>query len=192
VNIVALKWPWSKKDAHRDDPYWDFFIRTPPADLTNTVTELIRNAPAGNIFPTKADIHTPEITSQHVKDLAQYLGAKWTGIAQLERNDARHADGHPFAVLCAVQAEYDPRLAPGIGGQVPVQNALFITFVLSAWIRELGFRASVESHWETAALAAQAALGRLNTEGRLVTPQFGTKVYIADAICTDLPLIADG
>jgi epoxyqueuosine reductase QueG len=75
---------------------------------------------------------------------------------------------------------------------VPVQNALFITFVLSAWIRELGFRASVESHWETAALAAQAGLGRLNTEGRLVTPQFGTKVYIADAICTDLPLIADG
>jgi epoxyqueuosine reductase QueG len=91
-----------------------------------------------------------------------------------------------------VRAEYDPRVSPGIGGQVPVQNGLFITFVLSAWIRELGFRADVESQLEAKTLAAQAGLGRLDAEGRLVTPQFGTKVYIADAICTDLPLIADG
>jgi len=192
VSIVALKWPWSKRDVHGDDPYWDFFIKTPPADLTNTVTELIRNAPAGNIFPTKADIHTPEITSQHVKDMAQYFGAEWTGIAKLESHGAHHPDGYPFAVLCAVRAEYDPRISSGIGGQVPVQNGLFITFVLSAWIRELGFRAHVESQLEAKRLAAQAGLGRLDAEGRLVTPQFGAKVYIADAICTDLPLLADG
>jgi len=192
VSIVARKWPWSKKDEHRDDPYWDFFIKTPPADLTNTVTELIRNAPAGNVFPTKTDIHTPEIMSQHVKDMARYFGAEWTGIAKLESHDDQHPDGYPFAVLCAVRAEYEPRVSPGIGGQVPVQNGLFITFVLSAWIRELGFRARVESQWEAKTLAAQAGLGRLDAEGRLVTPQFGTKVYIADAICTDLPLIADG
>jgi hypothetical protein len=189
---VARKFPWSRKDVHGDDPYWDFFINTPPADLSNTVTELIRNAPAGNIFPTQADIHTPEITSQHVKELARYLGAALVGIAQLESNNTHHADGYPFAVLCAVRAEYDPRLSPGIGGQVPVQNGLFITFVLSAWIRELGFRASVASHLGAARLAAQAGLGTLNAEGRLVTPQFGAKVYIADAICTDLPLVADG
>jgi hypothetical protein len=192
VSIVARKWPWSKKDVHRDDPYWDFFIKTPPADLTNTVTDLIRNAPAGNVFPTKADIHTPEIMSQHVKEMARYFGAEWTGIAKLESHDAPHPEGHPFAVLCAVRAEYDPRVAPGIGGQVPVQNGLFITFVLSAWIRELGFCASVESQLEAKTLAAQAGLGKLDAEGRLITPQFGTKVYVADAICTDLPLIADG
>jgi hypothetical protein len=192
VSIVARKWPWSKKDVHGDDPYWDFFINTPPADLTNTVTDLIRNAPAGNIFPTKADIHTPEITSQHVKDMARYFGSEWTGIATLEHSGADHPDALPFAVLCAVQAEYDPRVSPGIGGQMPVQNGLFITFVLSAWIRELGFRADVESQLEAAKLAAQAGLGRLDAEGRLVTPQFGTKVYVADAICTDLPLVADG
>jgi hypothetical protein len=161
-------------------------------DLTNTVTELIRHAPAGNIFPTQADIHTPEITSQHVKDMARYFGAEWTGIATLERHEAHQPDGYLFAVLCAVQAEYDPRVSPGIGGQVPVQNGLFITFVLSAWIRELGFRANIESQLEAETLAAQAGLGRLDAEGRLVTSQFGAKVYVADAICTDLPLIADG
>jgi hypothetical protein len=189
---VARKFPWSRKDLHGNDPYWDFFINTPPADLHNTVTELIRNAPAGNIFPTPADIHTPEITSQHVKDLARYLGAALVGIAQLESNTAHNADGYPFAVLCAVRAEYEPRLSPGIGGQVPVQNGLFITFVLSAWMRELGFRASVAPHLETETLAAQAGLGTLNANGRLVTPQFGVKVYVANAICTDLPLVADG
>jgi len=192
VSVVARKFPWSRKDVHGDDPHWDFFINTPPADLTNTVTELIRNAPAGNIFPTPADIHTPEITAQHVKDLARYFGAELVGIARLETNNAHNPDDYPFAVLCAVRAEYDPRVSPGIGGQVPVQNGLFITFVLSAWIRELGFRTSVVPEMEAETLAAQAGLGTLNAEGRLVTPQSGAKVYIADAICTDLPLAADG
>jgi hypothetical protein len=192
VSVVALKFPWSRKDAHGDDPYWDFFINTPPADLTNTVTELLRNAPAGNVFPTPADIHTPEITAQHVKELARYLGAELVGIARLDTDNANNPDGYPFAVLCAVRAEYDPRVSPGIGGQVPVQNGLFITFVLSAWIRELGFRASVAPDMEAETLAARAGLGALNAEGRLVTPQFGAKVHVADAICTDLPLAADG
>jgi hypothetical protein len=189
---VALKFPWSRKDAHRDDPYWDFFISTPPADLTNTVTELLRYAPTGNVFPTRADIHTPEIMAHHVKEMARYFGAELVGIAKLEASNAHNPDGYPFAVLCAVRAEYDPRVSPGIGGQVPVQNGLFITFVLSAWIRELGFRASVAPHLEAERLAAQAGLGMLNAEGRFATPQFGARVYVADAICTDLPLAADG
>jgi len=192
VSRVAGKFSWSRKDRHDDDPYWDFFIKTPPADLTNTVTELIRNAPAGNVFPTPADIHTPEITAHHLKEMARYFGAELVGIAQLETNSTTNPDGYPFAVLCAVRAEYDPRVSPGIGGQVSVQNGLFITFVLSAWIRELGFRASVAPHLEAETLAAQAGLGTLNAKGRLVTAQFGAKVYIADAICTDLPLAADG
>ena len=192
MSVVTLKFPWSRKDTHADDPYWDFFIKTPPADLTNTVPELIRNAPAGNIFPTPADIHTPEIMAQHVKELARYWGAELVGIARLETHNANNPDDYPFAILCAVRAEYDPHVSQGIGGQVPVQNGLFLTFVLSAWIRELGFRASVAPDMESETLAAQASLGTLNAEGRLVTPQFGTRVYIADAICTDLPLAADG
>ena len=192
MSVVALRFPWSRKDAHRDDPYWDFFLNTPPADLRNTVTELLRNAPAGAVFPTPADIHTPEIMAHHVKELARYCGAELVGIASLESHDANNPDAYLFAILCTVHAEYDPRVSPGIGGQVPVQNGLFITFVLSAWIRELGFRASVVPHLEAATLAAQAGLGTLNAEGRLVTPQFGARVHIADAIGTDLPLAADG
>jgi len=214
---VAFKLPWSGKHSHRDDPYWDFFINKAPADLTNTVTELMRKAPAGNIFPTKAELHTPEITASHVKGMAQYFGAELIGIAKLDLNDALsflpspplrgrgkgegingegvNSEGeraYPFAVICAVHADYDPRTSPGIGGQMPVQNGLFVTFVLSAWIRELGFRATVVRDADTDALAAKAGLGTLNGQGRLVTDKFGAGVYVADAIYTDLPLAADG
>ena len=197
---MALKFPWSGKDSHKDDPFWEFFVNTPPADLTNTVTELIRNAPAGNIFPNKAELHTPEITSSHVKGMAQYFGTELIGIAKLDdlspRSFAPPSNGEgnefPFAILCAVHADYDPRQAKGIGGQMPVQNGLFITFVLSSWIRELGFRATVVRDANVDALAAKAGLGTLNGNGRLVSREFGAEVYVADAIYTDLPLAADG
>jgi len=189
---VAFKLPWSGKDSHRDDPYWDFFINTAPEDLTNTVTELIRKAPAGNIFPTKAELHTPEITASHVKGMAQYFGAELIGVAKLDSDAISNVEKLPFAVVCAVHADYDPRTSPGIGGQMPVQNGLFITFVLSSWIRELGYRASVVHDTNAEALAAQAGLGTLNDQGKLVAGQLGTGVYVADPIYTDLPLAADG
>jgi hypothetical protein len=184
--------PWSGKESHKDDPYWDFFINTPPADVANLVTEMIRKAPDGNVFPTKAELHTPEITSHHVKEMARYFGAEMTGIVKLKHNDATNPETYPFAVICAVRADYDPRQAPGVGGQVPVQNGLFITFVLSAWIRELGYRASAAPDPEAEKLAAAAGLGRLDANGRLVTEKFGTKVHVANIIRTDLPLAPDG
>ncbi len=189
---MNFKLPWSAEDNHKDDPYWDFFVNQAPADRTNTVIELIRNAPAGNIFPTKAELHTPEITASHVKGMAQYFGAELIGVAKLDLNAAANPENLSFAVICAVHADYDPRTSPGIGGQMPVQNGLFITFVLSSWIRELGFRATVVRDDDADALAAKAGLGTLNGQGRLVSREFGTDVYVADAIYTDLPLATDG
>jgi hypothetical protein len=192
LRLGPLKLPWLGKNSHKDDPYWDFFINTPPADLANTVTEMIRNAPEGNVFPTKTELHTPEITSSHVKGMAQYFGAELVGIVRLNPNDTHDGESYPFAVVCAVRADYDPREAPGIGGQVPAQNGLFISFVLSSWIRELGFRASAAPDPDAEKLAAAAGLGTLNKKGRLVTPQFGTNVHVANVVRTDLPLAADG
>jgi hypothetical protein len=232
LRLGPFRLSWLGKDSRKNDPYWDFFINTPPADLANTVTDLIRNAPPGNVFPTKADIHTPEITSSHLKEMARYFGTDLVGIVKLPSNDAPSppdqvrgklsplartgegeakankppsvsplplgkgkGEGHeqlPFAVVCAVRAEYDPRSAHGIGGQVPVQNGLFITFVLSAWIRELGFHATPAQDPDAEKLAETAGLGKLDATGRLVTRQYGTQVYVADIIRTDLPLAADG
>ncbi len=183
--------PWLGKAA-RDDPYWESFINKPFADLANSIPELIRNAPEGNIFPTKADIHTPEITSGHVKELALYLGADLVGIVKLDRKEFDNGEGYSFAVICAVGADVDPGKATGVGGQVPVQNGLFISFVLSAWIRELGFRATAAADPDAERLAAVAGLGTVNSDGRLVTKKFGTRVHVANVIRTDLPLVADG
>ena len=189
--LGPLKIPWPGKAAP-EDPYWDIFMNTPPADSQNAITEIIRRAEEGDIFPAKADLHTPEITSRHVKELAEYLGAQLVGIASLSKGEARNGADYPFAVVCAVRAEHDPRQAPGIGGQVPVQNGLFVTFVLSAWIRELGYRGTISPEPDAVKLAAKAGLGTLDAEGRLVTRKFGTRVHVADVILTDLPVVADG
>jgi hypothetical protein len=124
--------------------------------------------------------------------MAQYFGAEMVGIVKLNSNDAKNGELYPFAVICAVRADYDPREALGVGGQVPVQNGLFISFVLSAWIRELGFRAIAAPDPDAEKLAAAAGLGRLNAKGRLVTEKFGSNVHVANVIRTDLPLAADG
>ena len=175
------------KHTPKNDPYWDFFLNAPPADAANSVVEIIRAAPDGNIFPTRAELHTPEITARHVKEMARYLGADLIGIAPSNPEDPL-----PFAVVCAVRADDDPRTSPGVGGQVPVQNALFVTFVLSAWIRELGFRASSTPDARAEALAARAGLGTLDRDGRLVTRQLGRRVHVGHVILTDLPLAPDG
>lgn len=192
MRVGPLRFPWIAKDSRKNDPYWDFFIHTPPADLANTVTEMIRNAPPGNVFPTKAELHTTEITSSHVKGMAEYFGAEMTGIVKLAMGDVQNGESYPFAIICAVHADYDPREARGIGGQVPVQKGLFITFVLSAWIRELGFRATAAPDPDAEKLAVAAGLGRLDARERLVTEKFGSKVHVANVIRTDLPLAADG
>jgi epoxyqueuosine reductase QueG len=61
--------------------------------------------------------------------------------------------------------------------------------VLSAWIRELGFRASMAPALDAVRLAVAAKLGTLDRSGKLVTADYGTRVHVADVIRTDLPLI---
>ena len=179
---------WPSKHSREDDPYWESFVNAPPADLANSVAEIIRHAPEGNVFPTRTELHTPEITSRHVKGMGRYLGADLVGIAALNSED----EPLPFAVVCAVRADHDPRTSPGVGGQVPVQNGRFVTFVLSAWIRELGFRATSTHDARAEQLAARAGLGTLGAEHRLVTREFGASVHVTDVILTDLPLAPDG
>jgi len=184
---VTIPWLGS---SEKDDPYWESFMKTAPHDVRNFVPDMLKDAPEGNLFPTKADIHTPEITSQHIKELAEFLGSDMTGVAKLSATD-EHGDEYPFAVVFGVKAEVDPREAPGFGGQTPVQNGQYITFVTSAYIRELGFHATAKLECNRERMAVAAGLGTLNAQGRLETPKLGTKVYVADVIFTDLPLAPD-
>ncbi len=191
LRLGPLRFPWPGR-ASAGDPYWDFFVSTPPSDPSNAVTEIIRRAPEGAVFPAKADLHSPEITSRHIKELARYLGADLVGIASLGSPAAESGEGYPFGIVCVVRADYDPRKAAGVGGQAPAQNGLFVTFVLSAYIRELGYRATPSGDADAERLAATAGLGRLNADGRLVAARLGSRAHVAGVIRTDLPLVADG
>jgi hypothetical protein len=189
LRLGPITLPWPGKPA--DDPYWDFFLRTPPHDVQNSAVDLVQRAPEGAVNPAQEMIHSPEINARHIKELATFLGATLTGVAALDPGAPDTPEGYPFAIVNVVRAEHDPREAPGIGGQVPVQNGLYVTFVLSAYVRELGFRATAKLPADGVRLAMAGGLGTIDAQGRLVTPQYGTKVYVADVIFTDLPLAPD-
>jgi len=190
----SLRVPWGRSGAG-DDPYWDAFINRPAADLRNTIPEIVGKAPEGNIFPTQSELHSPNVTSNHVKELAAYLRADLCGIVDLSKQASEVARGYPFVIVTAVRAEYDPYRSPGVGGQTPVQTGQYVTFILAAWIRELGFRGTMKietSREERERLAVAAGLGKLNGDGRFTAPKFGTKIHITDPIFTDLPMEVDG
>jgi hypothetical protein len=194
LRLGPLRLPW-RRSGSDDDPYWDAFINRPPADVRNMITEIVGKAPEGNVFPTRAELHSPDVTASHVKELALYLGTQLVGIVDLGKQDPEIARGYPFAVVCAVRAEDDPYTSPGVGGQAPVQLGQFVTFIVASWIRELGFRGSMKievPRAEREQLAVAAGLGTLNADGRLTVPKYGTRIHVADILFTDLPLVADG
>ena len=190
----SLRVPW-RRPGGGDDPYWDAFINRPPADLRNTIPEIIRNAPEGSIFPTLADLHSPNVTASHVKELGRYLKADQVGIVDLGKQAPEVARGYPFAIVCTVRSEYDPYAHPGVGGQAAVQAGQYVTFILASWIREMGYRGTMKidvPREQREHLAVAAGLGTLNQDGRLTVPKRGTRIHVADIVFTDLPLAADG
>ena len=87
------------------------------------------------------------------------------GIVKLDPTMPDNPDHYPFAVICAVHADYDPRQAPGIGGQVPVQNGLFITLRAERLDQGVGLSRQRGAGCQMpTALAAEAGLGTLNAE----------------------------
>ena len=187
-SLGRLRLPWGRSD---EDPYWDFFMNGDAHDHRNLVAEIIRRAPESSVNPAIAELHTPEVTSSHIREFADVVGADLTGIGGLAGFDSSIHQGYPYAIVCAVRADHDPRTAPGIGGQTPVMNGRFVTFVLSAYIRELGYRATVAADAPADLLAEAAGLGQRDPGGRFVSAKYGGRVYLAEVIRTDLPLSPD-
>jgi hypothetical protein len=174
--------------SHRDDPYWDLFVNRAVADRNNLVNLAMADAPEGNVNPVRADLHTPDITAAHLKEFARYLGADVVGVAAV---DDVGEDPRPFAVICGVKAEYNPAQSPGVGGQAPAVDTQYISFVVSAYIRELGYRATSVIDPDAVRLAARARLGTADRDGLLVAPKLG-RVHVSEIIRTDIPLAVDG
>jgi len=190
VRLGPLRIPWPK--SNDDDPYWQFFLNELPGDRRNSTIDMIRRAPEGAVNPVKAELHSPEITAGHIKEFAVYLKAISCGVVDLSKQSEEIAKGYKYGILCVVPSDVDPRVHEGVGGQAGVQRGLYTTFIVAAYIRELGVRATASPEPDADRLAALAGLGTLNESGLLVVPKYGTKVCVSDMIRTDLPLAADG
>jgi hypothetical protein len=101
-------------------------------------------------------------------------------------------DAYPVAIICAIRSEYDPRTSSGVGGQAAALTCAYVTFNLAAAIREFGYNATRAGEADVEGLAVRAGLGTLDAHGRFVTREFGSRVYLGDAVYTDLPLAVDG
>ena len=168
----------------KDDPYWDAFIHRAPSDPNNSIPHAFKQVQPGGVNPVKTEVHSPNVMSEHVKELAKFYGAELVGIVAL-------GSGGESAIVCVMRSDFDTRTAAGIGGQTPAMKGLFATYTLGAYIRELGYRAD-PGEVDRERLAVAAGLGTLDTAGRLVTARFGKRVHLADVMLTDLPLEPDG
>jgi hypothetical protein len=173
------------------DPLWDHFIYCAPADPKNNLTPALQGAPEGRIYPVKTEVADPHTMSRHIKELGRWFGADLVGIAALQpahlQPGGQSDTQYPFAVVCAIAADYDPKEAKGLGGQLVVQNGAVVNHHLRNYIRELGYHASIGGA-NPFAVAAVAGLGKLDSGGRFVTRRRGAHIHIADAILTDLPV----
>lgn len=183
----------TRRRRRLEQRYWEFFINAPPHDPLNQLPGPIRNAPQGSVNSVKSDTHTPEIMSEHIKEIAGKFGSDQVGIIALDPQGdgpSNVPEQARFAIVCVVSADYDPATSPGIGGQTPVQNGLMISFILAAFLRESGYFATMRtgSASELAELAVRAGLGNVDRHGRLRSARFGTNVWVADVVYTDFPL----
>ena len=178
-----MRWPW-KTSSRSDDPYWEAFIHRPPADLNNLIPHAFKQVTPGGVNPVKTEVHSPNVMSQQVKELAQFYGADLVGIVATDRAPR-------FAIVCVLKSDHDTRQAHGIGGQAPAVKGLFATYTLGCYIRELGYTAD-SSDVDRERLAVAAGLGTLTPDGRLKTSKLGTNTYVAEILLTDLPLEPDG
>lgn len=170
------------------DPYWDAFVNRPLADPANSITEAIRRAPEGRIFPVRSELPEPDRLLQDLDQLVTFLGGSAIGVAKtdpaflLPGDDADGEPGsgeltedHPLTIVCAVHAEHHPGKAKGMAGQHVLHESASVNFSVAAYIRELGYRGTVRPV-DAAAAARAAGL------------EPGRAEYVGDAVLTDLPL----
>ncbi len=176
-----LRWPLRRSR----DPYWDAFVNRPLADPANSITEAIRRAPEGRTFPVRSELPGPARLVDDLGQLTAFLGASALGVARTDTafllpdddtDPARLAGDHPFTVVVAVHAEHHPDRAKGMAGQHVLHESASVNFSLAAYIRELGYRATVRPV-DSAAAANAAGLAP------------GRDEYVGDAVLTDLPLV---
>jgi ferredoxin len=154
--------------------------------------------------------------ARKIKEIARFFGVDVVGICHLDqayvyshRARGRLADGekpgdpihlpHKYAICLGFVGDYDRYMAcnsqiADIEYQMGQKHSIMPTFMLAAYIREMGYPARAHftgmSEVNPLPLAVNAGLGELGRHGLLIHEEYGSRMHLS-TVTTDLPLKAD-
>ncbi len=185
-------------------------------DVHNSLQHIMDAVPMGAVNPEAVPVPDPAAMSRIIKEAALFLGADAVGITHLDqryvyshRARACAAEGeqpgepihlnHKYVICLGYSGDFDRYMTSNseisdaeylrgdVGHTVP-------TFMLAAYIRELGYPARAHYHGRRelnpVPLAVNAGMGELGRHGMLIHEEFGSRLQLA-AVTTDLPLAVD-
>jgi len=182
----------------------------------NSLYDIYRNLPEGKVNPKKIPVTDPERMARNIKEIARFFGADVVGITLLDQayvyshrargNTAagENAGGavdlpHRFAICLGFESDYEKFLTNNSRisdaeyslGNV---NSLQPTFLLAAYIREMGYPARTHGFGRFEVnpipLAVNAGLGELGRHGMLIHEEYGSRLHLS-VVTTDLPMAVD-
>ncbi len=185
-------------------------------DSYNSLYDIYRNLPEGRVNPVKTPVADPERMARNIKEIARFFGADVVGITHLDqayvyshraRGSAAAGEKpgdpidlpHRYAICLGFESDYEKFLTNnsrisdaeyGLGNI----NSLQPTFLLAAYIREMGYPARTHGYGRFEVnpipLAVNAGLGELGRHGMLIHEEYGSRLHLS-VVTTDLPLAVD-
>ncbi len=185
-------------------------------DPGNSLANLMKQVPDGPVNPERTSVPDPGEMAAKIKEIARYFGADVAGISHLDqlyvyshRSRGSAAEGakpgdpihlpHKYAICLGFAGDYDRYMT--CNSQIAdieyargQKTAAVPTFLLAAYIRQMGYPARAHSHgrWEVnpIPLAINAGLGELGRNGLLVHEEYGPRLHLT-VVTTDLPMTVD-
>jgi ferredoxin len=182
----------------------------------NSLYDIYKSLPEGKVNPNKIPVTDPARMARNIKEIARFFGADAVGITDLDqayvyshRARGNPASGekngdpidlpHRYAICLGFESDYEKFLTNnsrisdaeyGLGNIHSLQP----TFLLAAYIREMGYPARTHGYGRFEVnpipLAVNAGLGELGRHGMLIHEDFGSRLHLA-VVTTDLPLAVD-
>jgi ferredoxin len=206
---------WRKERAGVD-AFARTFGRGGNADPKNSIQDVMSQVSEGAVNSDRIPVSDPDTMAGNIKEVARFFGADVVGICRLDQNyvyshragnspanGAKAGDPihlpHQYAICLGFAGDYDRYLAcnsriADAEYQIGQKSTMVPTFMLAAYIREMGYpaRAHCHSGYEVnpIPLAVNAGLGELGRHGMLIHEEYGARLHLA-VVTTDLPLSVD-
>ena len=193
---------WRKTRAGQD-PFRRIF-GVGGGDPKNCLQYIMKQAPEGGVNPNPVPVPDPVTMARDIKEVARFFGADVVGITHLDqayvyshRARPNPATGekpgdpinvpHRYAICMGFASDYEKFLSNnsrisdaeyGLGNQRMIPT----TFMLAAYIREMGYPARSHDYARGEVnpipLAVNAGLGELGRHGMLIHEDYGSRIHL--------------